>query len=112
MCKVDVHATSQQYTAYLEVALARVSGGRPPTRNATVRQAPASAPFLAVSPFRMQQVSVGRAETESTAADPGSKALPRPGSTLAAIPSHLGPSCDVSIPRLERQERAKEGLCR
>ena len=23
MCKVDVHATSQQYTAYLEVALAR-----------------------------------------------------------------------------------------
>ena len=78
----------------------------------TVRQAPASAPFLAVSPFRMQQVSVGRAETESTAADPGSKALPRPGSTLAAIPSHLGPSCDVSIPRLERQERAKEGLCR
>ena len=33
MCKVDVHATSQQYTAYLEVALARArsqhSGGRP-----------------------------------------------------------------------------------
>lgn len=109
MCKVDVHATSQEYTAYLEVALARQAGvaGVP-----AVRQAPASAPFLAVSPFRMQQVSVGRAETESTAADPGSKALPRPGSTLAAIPSHLGPSCDVSIPRLERQERAKEGLCR
>ena len=102
--------SSTVYTAYLDVrgsSRAVSQAGVP-----TVRQAPASAPFLAVSPFRMQQMSVGRAETESTAADPGSKALPRPGSTLAAIPSHFGPSCDVPIPRLERQERAKEGLCR